>query len=677
MESPFPPRCAARFVAQRLLASGGAGAVYLAIQSGLERQVAVKVLHNRLVTDSENVERFLNEARITATFSHPHIVSVIDCGVEDGTPWVVYEYLEGESLRDVMRAGPSHWRDALQVACQVAAALEATHALQVLHRDIKPENVLRDAAGRYKVTDFGIAKWTRGRQDTPTGVIHGTPAYMSPEQARGDPATAASDIYALGVVLYEMITGQRPFWNENMALTLQLHVEAPIPRAGQLCPEVPAAVDDLIGRALAKSAGGRFASARAMRQAMETLIGPVPADPEPALLPTRDPETLAEALAQLRAFREEVAHCHAKLRLYLDQSPGTFSRSFIQVPRTVVEGLDPLLWVDRYLRIVDINPKMIALLFEGAHPAPPPRDVKGQPLAAVDRLSWAPGILATLLEDARRQGFPSECVVKRSDPAGQVAHFAFHAESSADGGHFMVQDVTARARIEECFSRYVGSQVLAALGESADSDFLTAERIRMSVVCADLRFPPGALSELPPADLQTFINELLDGTIDVVDRNRATVNQVQGDRLTILCGAPFRTPEHAAQALKVGVEMLAAHEKLMAYWDELAIPGLRRLEIGIGIHTGMMVVGNMGSRRRTTYAAVGADAWLAGHLCTRAPAGQILMSLEAFNAVRVVTQKTPDYFSPPLKGFRQHPPVEAPGFAEPVATVIHERGEDA
>lgn len=391
------------------------------------------------------------------------------------------------------------------------------------------------------------------------------------------------------------------------------------------------------------------------------------------IVPTgKDPSSLEEALEQIRLYRQELEHSYAKLRLYGDGKAGSFSRSMLQVPRTVVEDLDPLLWVDRDGRVVDVNSRMCALLV--AHkraPAPSSHDLKGQALTEVDRLPWAPGVFSTLLADARRQGFPAEFTAERRDPAGQVHHYVFRAEASDRGGHFVVQDITASHRIEEYFSRYVGSDVLTMLKEKTEEDFFRTSRYRMSVVFADLRGFTAASSTLRPEQVAEFINEFLEAMIDVVDRNRATVDKIVGDEVMVLCGAPFQTPDHAAQALKVAIGMVEAQHNLLKRWRERPLKELHDLQVGIGIHTGEMVVGNIGTRRRSDYTVLGANVNLAARLCSKARGGEILMSLDTFEAVREVIRKNPRYYDPPLRGFREHPPIDAKGFPEPIPVVAY------
>ncbi|MBI4864748.1 MAG: serine/threonine protein kinase [Candidatus Riflebacteria bacterium] len=270
---PFPADCARKFAPIRPIASGGYGAVFLAEQIDLGRQVAVKLLLVDLLEEPEQVQRFNQEARITASLSHPNIIQIIDHGAQHGIPWIAYELISGQSLRDLIDTGTLTFDRSVEAAIQVADALEAAHSSGVLHRDIKPDNVLEAEPGRYKVMDFGIAKWTQGGAvRTRAGMILGTPAYVSPEQVTGDAASASSDVYALGVMLFELVTGQLPFQAENPVLLLECHIKARVPSARKPRPELPASIDRVIARALAKSTRDRYPSARAMRDDLDLIL---------------------------------------------------------------------------------------------------------------------------------------------------------------------------------------------------------------------------------------------------------------------------------------------------------------------------------------------------------------------------------------------------------------------
>ena len=262
----LPLDCAASFVAERLLAKGGYGAVLLAEQKELRRGVVVKLLDGHALADDEQRARFVNEARIAALLNHPHIVRVIDHGTGD-LPWIAYELVPGGTLRRLM-AGPMEPAGAVEVAWQVAAALEAAHAAGILHRDVKPENVLRADDDTWKLTDFGIARWAESGIKTADGMMLGTLQYLAPETIRGDPTDGRSDLYALGVMLFEMLVGRVPFDAEQPTRVLERHLREVAPSVRKLVPGVPEALDTLVARALAKAPADRFANAAAMKGAL-------------------------------------------------------------------------------------------------------------------------------------------------------------------------------------------------------------------------------------------------------------------------------------------------------------------------------------------------------------------------------------------------------------------------
>ena len=262
---------------------GGMGVVYEARQQSLNRTVAVKILPAEMAGDATTAARFVREAHSMARLRHPNIVDVIDVGEEDGTPFFAMKYIDGESLRSlVQREGALLPERAAKIAAEVADALDHAHQRDVVHRDIKPANILIDSSGRAVVTDFGIAKVADSTGLTSTGVSIGTPEYMSPELVRGNPIDGRTDIYGLGVVLYQMVTGRVPFSATTPLAIAMKHVsDAPLtPRAvGVVCPEW---LETVILKALAKEPSDRFPSASAMAAALRAAA-PVPA---PAPSPT-------------------------------------------------------------------------------------------------------------------------------------------------------------------------------------------------------------------------------------------------------------------------------------------------------------------------------------------------------------------------------------------------------
>ena len=251
-----------RYRVIRRLGSGGMADVYCAEDQQLGRSVALKLLYRHFAEDVQFVERFRREASSAAGLQHPNIVGIFDRGEWDGTYYIAMEFIEGRTLKDVIRErGPAPPEAAVDIVLQILRAARFAHQRGIVHRDIKPHNVLIDDEGRVKVTDFGIAR--AGASDmTETGSIMGTAQYLSPEQAQGKPVDARSDLYSIGIVLYEMLTGRVPFDAESpVAVALKQVSEAPMPPR-ELNPEIPPALDAVVLRALEKDPARRYAERR-------------------------------------------------------------------------------------------------------------------------------------------------------------------------------------------------------------------------------------------------------------------------------------------------------------------------------------------------------------------------------------------------------------------------------
>ena len=271
---------------EALLATGGMGEVWAARDLLLDRAVAVKVLGGALAGDGRAAERLRREARAAARLEHPSIARVLDLGEQDGRPYLVMELLEGESLAArIDRAGAMAPPEAARVVAAVADALEAAHRAGVVHRDVKPGNVFLTSDGEVKVLDFGIAS-AAGEAALTTGEMLGTPAYLAPERVLGHPATPAADIYALGVVLYELLAGRRPFDDGSEIELAMAHVHAhPAPLA-LAAPSAPPFLVAACEQAMAKDPSARPPSAAAFAQLVRARR-PVPASPPPARSPSR------------------------------------------------------------------------------------------------------------------------------------------------------------------------------------------------------------------------------------------------------------------------------------------------------------------------------------------------------------------------------------------------------
>ncbi len=255
------------------IGAGGMSTVYRAFDVNLERRVAIKLLHREMSGDSDQLERFRREARAVAQLSHPHVVGVIDAGEDENRPYIVFEYVEGETLKDrIRRLGRLPVDESLAYAIEIARALGSAHAHDIVHRDVKPQNVLLDAEGSAKVTDFGIARSLRDDSLTADGRVLGTTDYVSPEQALGHDVDGQSDIYSLGVVLYEMLTGDVPFHGENQISVAMKHVRDDLPDIQALRPEVSATTAAVLDRMTDKDLAHRYPDVPALIADLEEAL---------------------------------------------------------------------------------------------------------------------------------------------------------------------------------------------------------------------------------------------------------------------------------------------------------------------------------------------------------------------------------------------------------------------
>src|SRR5262249_47114796 len=265
---------AERYELEQLVGSGGMSSVFRAHDRVLERTVALKVLHERLTSHTDVVERFSREAKLVAGLSHQNIVAVIDRGEDGGSPFIVFEYVAGENLKQLLgRDGPLPVERAIELGIEIARALAFAHEKGFVHRDVKPQNVLLNGKAEAKVTDFGIARTIEPREgETQTGTVLGTCDYISPEQAQGRRVDELTDVYSLGIVLYELLTGELPYAGDNFVAIAMQHINAPPPPVSLKRPEVPRRVEAAIERALAKDPADRFPAMAAFEEELEACL---------------------------------------------------------------------------------------------------------------------------------------------------------------------------------------------------------------------------------------------------------------------------------------------------------------------------------------------------------------------------------------------------------------------
>jgi len=293
-----------RYELGEVVGTGGMSSVFRAHDTLLERDVALKILHEHYSGDDGYVQRFRHEARAVAQLTHPNIVTVIDRGEENGREYIVFEYVQGSNLKELLEErGPLPVRHALELGLATARALAFAHAQGIVHRDVKPQNVLLSQDGRAKVTDFGIARSIEAVGSTETGTVLGTSYYIAPEQARGERVDAKTDVYSLGVVLFELLTGEVPYTGENFVTVALQHVNAPVPSVLERRPDCPLRLASLVEACLDKDS--------AERPSMDGVVSELQAslaeldsrpDGEPTMI-TRAPAALRQAQPARRSRR--------------------------------------------------------------------------------------------------------------------------------------------------------------------------------------------------------------------------------------------------------------------------------------------------------------------------------------------------------------------------------------
>ncbi|MBI3928749.1 MAG: serine/threonine protein kinase [Armatimonadetes bacterium] len=417
--SRFRGRRIGKYTLQEKLGQGGMGAVYRALDEQ-QNPVALKLLFGQYTDDLEYVHRFRREASLTAEFDHPHIVKLLEFGEDPDFGWYsVMEYIDGPTLRELLSRGPLPLEKALALSLQLVSALEYAHERSVVHRDIKPENLLLDG-DRLVVADFGIARLETGTRLTRTGLMPGTPEYMSPEQLGSDSVGPASDLYSCGMVIYEMLAGSTPFASDNVAEVIQKQVyQLPHPPSYRN-RQVPQALDQFVLRALEKKPRDRFASAAEMTRALKSLELPRPEPPRESPAPVPEPPAApARALPEPTVMVPKSALPRAPLSPLWLLPVALLLAALATGSWLLSRQAEPPLW---YREAVGISPAPLAgqllgaVTFHGSEVAvfPPERtrDGPGRAKAVVDRLT-------SLLRDERLEQ-PDRLAVRDRQGASRI-----------------------------------------------------------------------------------------------------------------------------------------------------------------------------------------------------------------------------------------------------------------
>ncbi len=281
-----------RYKILKLIGTGGMANVYLARDMILDRDVAVKMLKADFSSDPDFLRRFQREAYSVTSLSHPNIVSSYDVGEEDSLQYIVMEYVEGETLKEyIQHHTPIKPRDVIRIMEQLASAIAHAHHFQIVHRDIKPQNILINKDGNVKVTDFGIATASTAATITQTNSVLGSVHYLSPEQARGGVANKKSDIYSLGIVMFELLTGKLPFSGESAVAIALKHLQSEVPPPTRFNPEIPQSVENIVLKATAKDIFYRYDSADEMKLDLQTALDSDRINEKPFVIPANDDET--------------------------------------------------------------------------------------------------------------------------------------------------------------------------------------------------------------------------------------------------------------------------------------------------------------------------------------------------------------------------------------------------
>ncbi|HWH32295.1 MAG TPA: Stk1 family PASTA domain-containing Ser/Thr kinase [Egibacteraceae bacterium] len=399
---------AGRYVLQGLLGQGGMADVELAYDQLLDRQVAVKILHQRYMHDQQFVARFRREAQAAASLNHPNVVAVYDTGEHEGRPYIVMEYVSGRSLKEVLAAGGVMPQRAAEVAGEAALALHYAHERNLVHRDVKPGNIMVSDEGAVKVTDFGIARAVGAESVTQTAAVFGTAAYVSPEQAQGEEVDRRTDVYALGCVLYEMLTGRQPFAADSAVALAYKHVsEDPVPPT-HLNPDISATLEAVTIKAMAKDPRQRYQTARDLHDDLQrALRGMAVSAPPVVVFERTQPVGAGQRTAVLPAAGYEEPYA---ADWYPDEPARRSNASWAVITLLVLAGLAAGVFL------------LSRLFFGGTEQmATIPPQVVGMDIAEAERLLKELGFDTALGERQANAEFGPNEVITTDPPPGQTA----------------------------------------------------------------------------------------------------------------------------------------------------------------------------------------------------------------------------------------------------------------
>ena len=396
---------AGRYVLQGLLGQGGMADVELAYDQLLDRQVAVKILHQRYMHDDQFVARFRREAQAAASLNHPNVVAVYDTGEHENRPYIVMEYVAGQSLKEVLAAGGVLPQRAAEIAGDAALALHYAHERNLVHRDVKPGNIMVSTEGAVKVTDFGIARAVGAESVTQTAAVFGTAAYVSPEQAQGEEVDRRTDVYALGCVLYEMLAGRQPFAADSAVALAYKHVsEDPVPPT-RLNPDVGATLEAVTMKAMAKNPRERYQTARDFHADLQRAVHGMAVSAPPVVVFERTQAMAPQRTAVLPAAGYEEPY---EQDWYADP-PRRSTASWAVITLLILAGLAAGVFM--LTRVFGGTPATVTI----------PADIVGMDIAEAEQRLIAMGFNPVLGEKRTDPQFGPNEVITTDPPPGSTA----------------------------------------------------------------------------------------------------------------------------------------------------------------------------------------------------------------------------------------------------------------